>query len=180
MARINPVKWNANTKTRELFESVEKKLGMVPNLISTMAQSPAVAQAYLGSSQALAGGSLSAALREQISLTVSEANQCDYCVSAHNFYGTKAGLSETDLLNARHGTASNARTNAALTFARMIVDDRGHVNDEDVAEVRRAGYSDGEVVEIIANVALTMFTNYFNHVANTDVDYPVVPLLMTV
>lgn len=180
MARINPVKWNANTKTRELFESVEKKLGMVPNLISTMAQSPAVAQAYLGSSQALAGGSLSAALREQISLTVSEANQCDYCVSAHCFLGSKAGLSETELLDARHGTASNAKTDAALTFARKIVDERGHVNDEDVEEVRRAGYSDGEIAEIVANVALTIFTNYFNHIAGTEVDFPVVPLLMEV
>jgi uncharacterized peroxidase-related enzyme len=180
MPRINPVTWNANPKTRSLLEGVEKKLGTVPNLIGTMAQSPAVAQAYLGFSQAVAGGSLPAALREQIALTVSEANQCDYCVSAHCFLGSKAGLTESELLDARHGTASNEKTHAALTFARKIVDDRGHVNDEDVEEVRRAGYSDGEIAEIVANVALSIFTNYFNHVADTEIDFPVVPLLMTV
>ena len=180
MSRINPVERNANSKTRELFGAVEKKMGMVPNLISTMAQSPAVAQAYLGFSQSLAGGSLPAPLREQISLAVSEANQCNYCVSAHCFLGSKAGLSESDLLDARHGTAADEKANAALGFARKIVEDRGHVNDEDVDEVRRAGYTDGEIAEIVANVALNIFTNYFNHVAETEIDFPVAPSLMAV
>ena len=133
-----------------------------------------------GATKALAGGSLPDALRQQISLTVSEANQCDYCVSAHSFYGSKAGLSESDLLDARHGMASDEKTNAALAFARKIVEDRGHVNDEDVEEVRRAGYTDGEIAEIVANVGMTTFTNYFNHVAGTEVDFPYVPLLVAV
>ena len=180
MARINPVKRDVNSKTRELLGAVEKKMGMVPNMISTMAQSPTVAKAYLGFSQTLAGGSLSAALQQQISLAVSEADQCNYCLSAHSFLGSKAGLSESDLLDARHGTASDEKTNAALTFARKIVEDRGHVSDEDVEEVRRAGYTDGEIVEIVANVALTIFTNYFNHIADTEVDFPLVPSLAAV
>jgi AhpD family alkylhydroperoxidase len=112
-------------------------------------------------------------LRERISLAVSEANQCNYCVSAHSFLGSKAGLSESALLDARHGTATDEKTNAALVFARRIVEDRGHVNDEDVEEVRRAGYTDGEIAEIVANVALNIFTNYFNQVAGTEVDFPV-------
>jgi uncharacterized peroxidase-related enzyme len=180
MARINPVERNTNSKTRELWETVEKKLGTVPNAIATMAQSPAVVQAYLAGNQALAGGSLSNALRQQIALTVSEANQCDYCVSAHTQFGKKAGLSESDLLDARHGTSSNEKTNAALTFARKIVEDRGHVSDDDLEEVRQAGYTDGEIAEIIANVGMTTFTNYFNHIANTELDFPYVPLLVAV
>jgi uncharacterized peroxidase-related enzyme len=180
MSRIQPVQRNADAKTRELFGAVEKKLGIVPNLIATMAQSPAVAQAYLGFSQALSGGSLPAGLQEQIALTVSESNQCDYCVSAHCFLGSKAGLSESELLDARHGTASDEKTHAALAFARKIVEDRGHVNDEDVEEVRSVGYTEGEIAEIIANVALNIFTNYFNHVAETEIDFPLVPLLATV
>ena len=59
-----------------------------------------------------------------------------------------------------------------MAFARKIVEDRGHVSDEDVEEVRRAGYTDGEIAEIVANVAMTIFTNYFNHVADTEVDFP--------
>jgi uncharacterized peroxidase-related enzyme len=180
MARINPVERNANSKTRELLGSVEKAMGMVPNMISTMAHSPAVAQAYLGFSRDLAGGSLPAALRERISLTVGEANQCDYCVSAHSLLGSKAGLSQADLLDARHGTASDEKANAALVFARKIVEDRGNVSDEDVEEVRRAGYTDGEIAEIVANVVLNIFTNYFNHVAETEVDFPLVRSLATV
>jgi uncharacterized peroxidase-related enzyme len=180
MSRIYPVERNTNSKTQELFGAVEKKMGMVPNMISTMAHSPAVAQAYLGFSQSLAGGSLPASLREQISLVVGEANQCNYCVSAHCFLGSKAGLSESDLLDARHGMASDGSAHAALVFAQQIVDNRGHVSDEDVEEVRRAGYSDGEIAEIVANVALNIFTNYFNRVAETEIDFPLVPSLAAV
>jgi uncharacterized peroxidase-related enzyme len=180
MARINPVRRNGNSKTRGMLEAVEKKMGMVPNIVATMAQSPAVARAYLEGTSALSTGLLSAPLREQISLAVSEFDQCEYCLSAHSFLGSKAGLSESDLLDARHGTASDEKTNAALAFARKIVENRGHVSDEDVEEVRRAGYDDGEIVEIVANVCMTIFTNYFNHVAGTEVDFPQVPVLVTV
>ena len=180
MARINPIERTANSKTRELWETAEKRMGSVPNMVATMAQSPAVAKAYLDGLQDLAGGSLPNALRQQISLTVSEANQCDYCVSAHTFLGDKAGLSESDLLDARHGSSTNRKTNAALTFARKIIEDRGHVSDEDLEEVRRAGFSNGEIAEIVANVCMTTFTNYFNQVAGTEVDYPYVPLLVAV
>jgi uncharacterized peroxidase-related enzyme len=180
MARMNPVDRNADSRTLELLEAVKKSMGMVPNMISTMAQSPAVLQAYLKFNQILAGGSLANALRQEISLAVSEANQCNYCLSAHSFLGSKAGLSESDLLEARHGFASDEKVHAALAFARKITEDRGHVSDEDVEEVRSAGYTDGEIAEIVANVALTTFTNYFNQVAGTEIDFPVAPSLMAV
>jgi uncharacterized peroxidase-related enzyme len=180
MARINPVDRNSSTKTRELWETVEKKKGMVPNAIAVMAQSPAVVQAYLDSTEDLARGSLSEALRQQIALMVSETNQSEYCVSAHSVFGRKAGLTESDMLDARHGTSSDSKTNAALTFARKLVEDRGHVSDEDVEEVRQAGFTEGEVVEIVANVGLVNFTNYFTHVANMEIDFPHVPLLVAV
>ena len=135
MARINPVERNANSKTQELLGAVKKSLGMVPNMISTMAQSPAVVQAYLKFNQTRQG-IVSEALRQRISLAVSEANQCHYCLSAHTLLGSKAGLSESDLLDARHGTATDEKINAALVFARKIVQDRGHVSDEDLEEVR--------------------------------------------
>ena len=95
-------------------------------------------------------------------------------------FGSKAGLSESDLLDARHGTATDEKINAALVFARKIVQDRGHVSDEDLEEVRRAGYTDGEIAEIVANVALSTFTNYFNQVADTEIDFPVAPSLAAV
>jgi uncharacterized peroxidase-related enzyme len=173
MARLQPVDRNtADAKTGNMLNAVEKQMGMLPNMIATMAQSAPVAQAYVSFVQHLSAGKLPAALREKISLTVSEANQCDYCLSAHTFFGRKLGLNETDVLDARHGAAVDEKAHAALAFARKIVQERGHVSDEDVAEVRRAGYSDGEIAEIVANVALNTFTNYFNRVANTEIDFP--------
>ena len=178
MPRIHPV--NEHTvppATAELLSNVEKKMGIVPNIISTMAQSRAVANAYLGFSQALSAGSLPARLREQIALVVGETNGCDYCVSAHTALGKMAGLSEQETCDARRATAADEKEALALQFAQQLVASRGVVADEDVERIRQAGYTDGEIAEIVANVALNLFTNYFNHVADTEVDFPVAPKL---
>lgn len=176
MPRIQPVDENsADAATAELLGSVKKKLGTVPNIVATMANSPAVANAYLGFSQSLSTGSLPARLREQIALVVGETNGCDYCVAAHTALGKRAGLSEQETCDARRAVADDDKESAALGFARKIVSDRGHVSDADIQQVRQAGYTDGEISEIVANVALNTFTNYFNHVAGTEVDFPAAP-----
>ena len=178
MPRIQPVQIEAaEPKTAELLSAVKKKLGMVPNLISTMAHSTATSNAYLGFSQVLAGGQLPARLREQIALTVGQANECGYCIAAHCAIGQKSGLTPSEVAQARRATADDQKTNAALVFAYKLVDQRGRVSDADVEDVRRAGYSDGEITEIVSNVALNLFTNYFNHVADTDIDFPTPPQL---
>lgn len=164
-------------KTRETLEGVQKKLGTVPNLMRTMANAPAVLDAYLNFSGALAKGKLPAKLREQIALVVGEANNCEYCLAAHSALGKMAGLSESDVKDSRQARSSDAKTQAALTFARKVVAERGWVSDEDVAGLRDAGFDDGGVAEIVASVALNLFTNYFNHVAQTEVDFPKVEKL---
>lgn len=178
MPRLQPVNLEtADSATTTLLETVNKKMGMVPNLISTMANSTAVANAYLGFSQSLATGSLAPRLREQISLVVGEANSCEYCLAAHTALGKGAGLSEKETCDARRALADDDKESAALEFARKLVRDRGMVSDTDVQRVRQAGYTDGEIAELVANVALNIFTNYFNHVAETEVDFPGVPEL---
>ena len=178
MPRINPVNRDAaDAATGRLLDTVQKKLGVVPNLIATMASSPAVANAYLGFSQSLSSGRLPARLREQLALVVGETNGCGYCVAAHTALGKGAGLSEGETCDARRAVAADDKERAALQFARTIVSDRGNVSDDDVHAVRQAGYSDGEIGEIVANVALNIFTNYFNHVAGTEVDFPAAPQL---
>jgi uncharacterized peroxidase-related enzyme len=179
MARIAPVKVeNAPAPVAAVLNAVRRKLGIVPNLLATMANSPAVVNAYVGMSSALAGGSLSPQLREGISLTVGQANECDYCLAAHSAAGRRAGLSEHDVELARMGTADGDKERAALQFAQVIVEHRGLVSDQDVEAVRQAGFTDGEVAEIVANVALNIFTNYFNHVADTEIDFPLAPALV--
>ena len=178
MPRLQPVtQETATPQTAEVLEAVKKKLGTVPNIIATMANSPAVAQAYLSFSQSLTTGSLCARLREQIALAVGETNGCDYCIAAHTTLGKGVGLSEQETCDARRCAASDSREQAALEFARKIVTERAIVCDQDVQQVRDAGYTDGEIAEIVANVALNIFTNYFNHVAGTEVDFPKVPAL---
>ncbi|MBX3277899.1 MAG: carboxymuconolactone decarboxylase family protein [Acidobacteria bacterium] len=166
----------ATGKAKELLDGVKAKIGMVPNLMRTFANSPAALEGYLNFSGALGGGLLSAKLREQIALTVADANSCEYCLSAHTAIGKMVGLDENELVASRRATASNARTDAALKFAHQIVVKRGEVLDSEVQAVREAGYSDGEITEIVAHVALNIFTNYFNHVAQTVVDFPKVTL----
>jgi len=115
---------------------------------------------------------LSAKLREQVALTVSELNRCAYCLGAHT-----AGLSAEAILDARRGQSPDRRTEAALRFARRVVEAGGQVADGDLAAAREAGFGDGEVAELVANVALTTFTNLFNHVAETEEDFPAAPPL---
>lgn len=173
MSRLDPItSENAEGKTVELLGSVKRKFGMVPNMIATMAQSPAAARAYLGFGSSLASGVLPAAVREQIALTVGQKNSCDYCVAAHSALGKGAGLSEEELLAARQATSSDPKTNAILKFAALVVEQQGKVCDEALADARSQGVSEAEISETVANVALNIFTNYFNHVAETEVDFP--------
>ncbi len=159
-------------KTRQLFDGVKAKLGVVPNLFKVLGNSPSTLEGYLNFSGALAHGTLSAKVREQISLAVAEANLCGYCLSAHSYIGSKVGLSAEEVADARHATASAEKTDAILKLARNIVLQRGELTDADFQAARGAGLTDGEIVEVIGNVAVNIFTNYVNHIARTVVDFP--------
>lgn len=157
------------------LEGVKKQLGSVPNLFRTVANSPAALQGYLGLNGALAKGKLSAATRERIALTVAQINGCGYCLSAHSYIAKNlAKLDDGEIAANRDASSGDPRAEAALRFAAKVVQARGRVSDADVSEVKRAGYDDAEVIEIVAHVALNTLTNYVNEVAKTDIDFPVV------
>lgn len=173
MSRIETVNPTLATgKAKELLDAVKSKLGMTPNLMRVMANSPAVLDAYLKFSGSLGSGDLPAKTREQIALAVGQANSCDYCLSAHSTIGKMVGLTAEQILESRRGSSAEPTTDAVLRFARQLVDKRGLVSDADLAAVRSAGWNDGAIAEIVANVALNIFTNYFNHVAETEIDFP--------
>lgn len=175
MSRIHPVdRESANDHLRQTFDAIQKQLGVVPNMMRTMAQSPAVLEAYLAFGAALRKGLLPATLQEQIALAVAEANACDYCLSAHSVLGRGAGLSTDDVAASREGRASDPRAAAALRFARAVVERRGAVTEQDLTRVRVAGFGDGEIAEILAHVGLNVFTNYFNRAVQTEIDFPLV------
>jgi uncharacterized peroxidase-related enzyme len=175
MSRIPPVDRNTTNDTiRKNFDAIQKQLGTVPNMMRTMAQSSSVLDAYLGFGAALRSGRLPVSLHEQIALAVAEINSCDYCLSAHTALGRGAGLSNDELTASREARAVEPKAAAALEFARAVVERRGDVRDQDLAVVRAAGYSDGDIAEIIAHVGLNVFTNYFNRAAHTEIDFPLV------
>lgn len=156
------------------LEQVRAQIGAVPNIYATMAHSPAALEGFLAFNGKLAQGRLSAATREQIALTVAGANGCDYCASAHTLLAGNAGVSEAEAQRNLGGRASDDRTAAILAFARQVVTQRGRVDASALDTLRGQGLSEGEIVEVIANVAVNLFTNYFNHIAETEIDFPVV------
>lgn len=167
----------ATGKTQALLDGVRKKLGLVPNMMRTMAASPAVLEGYLGLSSALGAGCLPAKLREQIALAVAQVNGCSYCLAAHSLLGSQAGLADSDVVAARRGEASDPRARAAIRFALAVVASRGGVDDAELERVRGAGFGDGEIAEIVAHVALNVLTNYLNRLADTEIDFPKAPAL---
>ena len=167
---VNPAE--ATGKAKELLNAVQAKIGMTPNLMKTLAQAPAALEGYLNFSGALSGGVLSAKFREEVALAVAQANSCEYCLSAHSAIGKMVGLKPEEIAASRQSHSADAKQNAGLQFAQAIVVLKGEVSTAAIEAVRAAGYSEAEITEIVANVALNIFTNYFNHVAQTEVDFP--------
>ena len=157
------------------LKAVNGKFGSVPNLFRVLAHAPAALDGYLGFSGALGAGTLDLKTREAIALTVAEANGCGYCLAAHSYIAANmAKIGADDIAKARKGHASDNKTDAALVFAKKIVEARGHVAEGDLAAVRAAGFDNRAILEIVANVALNTLTNYVNEVAATPVDFPAV------
>jgi len=173
MTRISPIDpAAAQPAAKALLDGVQKKLGATPNMMRVMATNPSVLAAYLGFAGALSGGLLGAKLHEQIALAVAQANGCDYCLAAHSLLGTGAGLSAADIAAARAGTPFDARTAGIVALTRRLVETHGRATDADIAAARTASVSDAEILEVIAAVALNVFTNYLNLTADTELDFP--------
>lgn len=176
--RLNSVEpAQATGKVKELYDAVQGQIKMIPNLFRVFANSAKVLEAHLGFVGNLSQDSLTPKLREQIAITVAETNGCEYCLSAHTTLGKMAGLDAGELSAAQSGQSADAKAQAALAFARKVVETRGHVSDADLQAVKTAGYNDAQIVEILAHVASNIFTNYTNNVAQTKVDFPAVSFI---
>jgi uncharacterized peroxidase-related enzyme len=175
MARLPIIDPEKSTgKAQELLTAVQKKLGLVPNSMRVMVNSPAVLEAYIGFSGALDGGSLDAKTRERIALGSAEANQCNYCLSAHSAIGKLVGLNEAEILDSRRARSTEPKSAAALQFSRQLIEKRGAVSEADVEAAHQGGLTEGEIAEVVALTALNIFTNYFNTAFQVDLDFPVV------
>lgn len=178
MSRVETLPQNkASPAVQELYKAIEKKMGKVPNIMQTMGHSPAVLKGYLGLNDAVSQTSLNPKLREEIAIIVGQTNHCNYCLSAHSAIAKGAGISDNEILQARKGLSSDPKTQAILAFAKTVVEKKGAVNDQDVADLKAKGVTDAELTEIILAISLNMFTNYFNHITDPKIDFPVAPKL---
>jgi uncharacterized peroxidase-related enzyme len=166
----------AAAPSRDLLDQIHGAFGATPNMFRAVANSPAALASMWGAFGALGGGTLGAKLGEQIAVAIADINDCEYCLAAHTVLGRKAGATADEMAAAQAGHADDPKTAAALAFATRVVRQRAKVNAADVDALRHAGFDDGQVMEIMAHVALNLFTNYVNVAFAVPVDFPHVRL----
>lgn len=176
MTRVNTQLEHVPEASRPLLAQIHQAFGATPNMFKAVANSPAALQSMWAAFGALGKGTLGARLGEQIAVAVANRNRCEYCLAAHTVLGQNAGASSAEMAAAQVGQSADARTAAALTFALAVVERRAQIGEADVAALREAGFGDEQIVEIIAHVALNLFTNYINVALEVPVDFPAVAL----
>lgn len=176
MSRVNVQTQHAPAASQPLLAQIQQAFGATPNMFKAVANSPAALQSMWAAFGALGKGVLGSKLGEQIAVAIANRNRCEYCLAAHTVLGQNAGASAAEMSAAQIGESGDARTQAALTFALKVVEQRAQIADADVASLRAAGFGDEQIVEIIAHVALNIFTNYINVALDIPVDFPKVAL----
>ncbi|RXP56134.1 carboxymuconolactone decarboxylase family protein [Lutibacter sp. HS1-25] len=159
-------------ESKELFNGVQKKLGFIPNLIKVFGNSPATLKSYLQLGELTASGNFSNKFREQLALAIAEENNCNYCLSAHTTIGKMNGLSDEQTEQSRQGIATDVKIEVGLKLAQSITKNRGKITSEEIEAAKLAGYTDEDILEIVLNVVSNTLTNYVNHIAETEIDFP--------
>jgi len=176
MPRINLHTDHAPAASQPLLSQVHLAFGTTPNMFKAVANSPVALQSMWAAFGALGKGTLGRKLGEQVAVAIANRNQCAYCLAAHTVLGQNAGASAAEMAQAQIGQATDPKTAAALRFALKVVAERAHITDGDVAALHEVGFDDGQVVELMAHVALNLFTNYINVALDVPVDFPEVAL----
>lgn len=177
MSRITTVTDDiANSEQAELFAAIKSNLGIVPNFLRVFANSPDALKAFLGFHHIAGNGSLDAATRERIALTLAQRNECEYCLSAHTAIGRKTGLNTDEINSNRNGDSQDAKAAIAVRFSRSLVEHLGDVTSAEIEELRNAGFTDADIVEIITHTGINLLTNILSKASRIDIDFPRVDL----
>ena len=173
MPRLNTVTLETATgEAKEILTAIDKKYGMVPNFFLGAANSPAALASVVGLTTPLENGVLTPQEREVITLTTSQLNDCDYCLGAHTAVAKMTGFSHEETLNIRRGKPSDAKHKALVDFVKAVIETKGKVSDTVLNNFRDAGFDDAAVAEVIATIAYKTFSNYFNRLNDTVMDFP--------
>lgn len=177
MPRIDTISPGATeASTQDVLDAIKSKVGMLPNLHATLAHAPAALRGYLALGDILATGKLTSAQREIVSIAAAQANGCQYCLSAHTMLGKGAGLDGAAIQDARTGAAGSSANHAIGQLVHRLIETRGRISDSDLSGAREAGLDDTQILEVVANVAMNVLTNFTNNVCQTKVDFPSVDL----
>ena len=177
MSRIKVIDHhNANPEQQALLDAIQSQLGMVPNFLKVLANSPVALRAFPGLHEIAGSGSLDPQTRERIALALAQKNACAYCVSAHTAMARKAGLSHSEIEANRAGTSEDAKAAAAVKFARALAEHNGEVTTAEIVEARNAGYSEADIVEIITHVGMNILTNIIGKASRVEIDFPKIEL----
>lgn len=167
----------APANAQAIFDNLKQKLGMVPNLYATAANSPSALQGILEYGATLGKGALSQKEIEAIALVVSQVNGCDYCLSAHTAVGKMVGYSEEQTLQLRKAAIEDEKLRALTTLAKAIAETKGRPEQGLVDNFFAAGYSKAALVDVLGFVAVNTFNNYLNNLVETTIDFPLAPEL---
>lgn len=176
MSRVNLDTQRVPAASQAVLADIHQAFGATPNMFKAVSNAPAALQSMWAAFGALGKGTLGARLGEQIAVAIANRNRCEYCLAAHTVLGQNAGASPAEMAAAQVGQSDDPRTAAALEFALKVVEQRAQLGDADVAKLRAADFDDGQIVEIMAHVALNLFTNYVNVALDVPVDFPRVAL----
>ncbi|HCT45835.1 MAG: peroxidase [Phycisphaerae bacterium] len=177
MPRIEPTSIEqAPESTKATLEHMKQQLGMVPNLLGTLGKSPAALNSYVKQKEALATGTLGDKFGESLALAIANFSKCGYCAAAHNAIGKMVGLSDEERELNRKGQSGDPKTQSAIDLAKAIVENRGFIGDE-ALEAAHTQLSEEEILEVVAITTFNLFTNYMNHVIETENDFPEVELV---
>lgn len=164
---------DAPAAAQPILEAINAQMGFVPNTFKAIAANPNVLEAVVSLQRTLT--ILDAKTRNSVALAVSQANGCNYCLAAHTFTSSKmTRMTDGDIALGRNGSSTDPIRAAAAHFAQELVNRRGKVSDAELAAVRDAGYSDPQILAIVALTVQFLLTNYLNNVIETDIDLPFV------
>ena len=171
MSRIKGISPEAATgHTAEVYGNIKKALGKVPNLFQGIGVNSNALQTFLGIGPSIK--LLSGAEQETIALVVAQKNNCSYCLAAHTLLGSMHGLNKDESIRIRKGASSDSKRQALINLVNEIVVEKGHVSDKALNDFRGVGYTDAHIPEVLLSVVQNIYTNYFNHINQTEVDFP--------
>lgn len=159
----------------EILSRTKKGLGMIPNMYAGMANNPSLLDSYTYAYHSFRDRSgFSPQEQEIIFLSVAVENGCEYCVAAHSFIADRMSKVPAEITDAiRNGTEINDEKLSTLSrFTRTVTATRGNLSAADLNSFYEAGYTEKDVLGVITGVGVKTFSNYFNHVFNTEVDQP--------